>query len=110
MEQGNNLAFRESLVASADASSAWPPARSNSYWLLKRAIDIGVAAGGLLLLWPLLLLVALRIRLTSDGPILFRQKRVGRDGRTFTLLKFRSMLNGSWDADHQRIVRQQICA
>jgi lipopolysaccharide/colanic/teichoic acid biosynthesis glycosyltransferase len=46
---------------------------------------------GLLLLSPLLLAIALTVKLTSPGPVLFRQERVGRDGKAFKLLKFRSM-------------------
>jgi len=61
----------------------------NSY--VKRVFDI-VAAGGLLvMLAPVMCLIALGIRLTSSGPILFRQKRNGRHMRPFELLKFRSM-------------------
>jgi exopolysaccharide biosynthesis polyprenyl glycosylphosphotransferase len=58
---------------------------------LKHAIDRGTAALGLLAFSPVLLLVALAVRLSSPGPILFRQRRVGRDGREFNLLKFRTM-------------------
>ena len=50
-----------------------------------------VAALVLVVLSPLLLAVALAVRLSSPGPVLFRQRRVGRDGRRFDLLKFRSM-------------------
>lgn len=61
-------------------------------YLLKRGFDIVVAATLLLLLLPLLLLVALLIRLETPGPVLFRQQRVGRWGRLFEMLKFRSMV------------------
>ena len=59
---------------------------------LKRGFDIAVAGTAILVLAPLLLLVALIIRLDSPGPVLFRQERVGRDGSKFTMLKFRSMV------------------
>lgn len=58
---------------------------------MKRALDILVAGAGLLLLAPLLLLIACAVRLDSPGPALFRQERVGRRGRPFQIIKFRSM-------------------
>ncbi|HEX2532935.1 MAG TPA: sugar transferase, partial [Chitinophagaceae bacterium] len=58
---------------------------------IKRLIDVGVAVLGLLLLWPLMLYVALRVRLSSAGPILYFQERVGYRGRPFRMIKFRSM-------------------
>ncbi len=58
----------------------------------KRLFDIVVSLTGLLLLLPLLLLVALAIRLTSRGPAIFTQTRVGLDGRPFRLVKFRTMV------------------
>ncbi|MGA2165469.1 MAG: exopolysaccharide biosynthesis polyprenyl glycosylphosphotransferase [Solirubrobacteraceae bacterium] len=61
---------------------------------LKHAFDRVFAATLLLLLSPVLLLTALAVRLTSTGPILFRQRRVGRDGTMFDLYKFRSMRVG----------------
>ncbi|BDG01705.1 sugar transferase [Anaeromyxobacter oryzae] len=61
----------------------------------KRAFDLAVSALGLVVLSPALLAAALAIRLESPGPILFRQRRVGRAGRTFTLYKFRSMRAGA---------------
>lgn len=57
----------------------------------KRALDLAISFVALLVLSPLLAGVAIAIRLDSEGPVLFRQRRVGRNGREFTLLKFRSM-------------------
>ncbi|MGI8666437.1 MAG: sugar transferase [Jatrophihabitans sp.] len=59
--------------------------------VLKGLFDRGVAASALLALSPLFIGLLLAVRFTSSGPALFRQVRVGRDGRTFTMLKFRSM-------------------
>jgi len=60
-------------------------------WLAKRLSDVAIASSALLLLTPLLLVAALAIRLDSRGPVLFRQKRYGLDGREILVLKFRSM-------------------
>jgi lipopolysaccharide/colanic/teichoic acid biosynthesis glycosyltransferase len=65
--------------------SAW------SVSAIKRCIDFGFAAVALLLFWPLLLLAALLVRYKSPGPVIFRQKRVGRNGVLFTVFKFRTM-------------------
>lgn len=59
---------------------------------LKRAFDIFVSAIGLLLLSPLLVILAIGVRLSSPGPIFFRQERVGKDRKPFQMLKFRSMV------------------
>jgi sugar transferase (PEP-CTERM system associated) len=59
--------------------------------LAKRGFDVLLAATGVLLASPLMLLTALAVRLESAGPILYRQERVGENGRVFTLFKFRSM-------------------
>ncbi len=58
---------------------------------LKRSMDLVLSFIGLLLLWPLMILTAILVRMSSPGPILFRQERTGRHGKSFTLLKFRSM-------------------
>ncbi len=63
--------------------------------LVKRALDILLAALALTLGLPILALIALAIRLDSPGPIIFRQTRVGQDGRPFEMYKFRSMRQGS---------------
>ncbi len=58
---------------------------------MKRSFDLLASALGLLLFAPLLLVLALAVWISSGRPILFRQQRVGRHGRDFTLLKFRTM-------------------
>ena len=65
----------------------------------KRAIDIVIAAGALLALSPLLAYCAIRIKIDSPGPVFFRQKRIGRDGWAFQMLKFRTMVA---DADRRK--------
>jgi exopolysaccharide biosynthesis polyprenyl glycosylphosphotransferase len=67
------------------------PRLDNTQRVLKRTLDVAVSVGGLTLLSPLILAVALAIRLDSPGPILFRQKRVGADGKVFLCYMFRSM-------------------
>jgi len=64
---------------------------TNAQRLLKRSFDLTCAAVGLLVLSPLLITVGLLTRLTSKGPALFRHTRVGRHGRLFTCVKFRTM-------------------
>jgi len=59
--------------------------------LSKRAVDFALAIVMLLVSWPLMLVTAICVRFDSPGPILFTQERVGRDGKPFTLMKFRSM-------------------
>lgn len=63
--------------------------------MAKRLFDLLGAALGLLLLAPLLLLVALWVKLDSPGPVFFRQERVGRYGRPFRIHKFRTMRQGA---------------
>ncbi len=58
---------------------------------LKRAMDVLLVGCGLLVISPILALIALAIKLDSAGPIFYRQTRVGKDGRQFSMLKFRSM-------------------
>ena len=59
--------------------------------LAKRTLDLVVAALGLIVLSPIMAMVALAIRITSPGPAVYHQQRVGKDGRLFTIHKFRSM-------------------
>jgi lipopolysaccharide/colanic/teichoic acid biosynthesis glycosyltransferase len=68
-------------------------------YVVKRLFDIAVAILLLLVLSPVCALAAIAIKLTSPGPVLYRQRRVGKDWQEFTLLKFRTMING---AEHLR--------
>ena len=68
---------------------------SRSTLLLKRSLDVALSLAGLVLLAPLLLAAALAVRLDSRGPALFRQTRTGEGGRTFRMLKFRTMVAGA---------------
>ncbi len=81
-----------------------PAQISPSSRLLKRAIDYVVALAMLILLAPVMLLIALAIRLDSPGPVLFRQQRLGRDMRPFTLLKFRTMRVDTDQEEHRRYI------
>ncbi len=65
--------------------------------VIKRIVDVLVSIVGLVVLAPLLALVGLAVRITSPGPIIFRQQRVGAGGRQFDILKFRSMVDGAED-------------
>lgn len=58
---------------------------------VKRALDVLISAAGLVVLSPLLLLIAIAIKLTSKGPVIFRQKRYGKDRGFFEICKFRTM-------------------
>lgn len=58
---------------------------------LKRSFDLLIAGAGVLVIAPLLLLIALAVKLSSPGPVLFRQERYGLDGKRFAVFKFRSM-------------------
>ena len=68
---------------------------TNSSAFLKRALDVSGALGGLVVLAPFFAIVGLIIKLTSPGPVFFKQPRVGRGGETFAMLKFRTMYDGA---------------
>jgi exopolysaccharide biosynthesis polyprenyl glycosylphosphotransferase len=76
----------QALIVPSQLRACTPSAR-----LLKRLLDLGLTIPAIILFSPLMLLSALAIWLESGGPIFFRQQRVGRGGKTFAILKFRSM-------------------
>ena len=82
--------------------------RKRQGYALKRIIDVTGAVAGIVLLSPLMLLAALAVGLTSRGPIIFKQTRLGQGGKPFTFYKFRSMLTGGDDGVHRAYVADLI--
>ncbi|MGA2570375.1 MAG: sugar transferase, partial [Terracidiphilus sp.] len=82
--------------------------RRKSVLLMKRIIDITGSATLLILCAPLFLVIALAVKLSSKGPVFYRQQRVGRYGRTFTFLKFRSMYVNNDSNVHREFVTRLI--
>lgn len=78
------------------------------YGIAKRLLDVYVSTLMLLLLSPILVAVAIAIRVDSAGPILFLQERVGRRGRIFRVVKFRSMRTDNDDSVHRAYVTSLI--
>lgn len=86
--------------------------RGRAYYAVKRSADIVFSAILLAVLFPILIIVALVIALTSKGGVFFRQERVGRNGNLFKIIKFRTMVDGAermgplvTSADDRRITR-----
>ena len=80
-----------------------PRRESRFHRKTKRALDITVSAGLLLFLSPLLLTIALSVVCSAGFPVIYRQRRLGREGRPFMFLKFRSMRNGADRALEQHL-------
>jgi exopolysaccharide biosynthesis polyprenyl glycosylphosphotransferase len=76
--------------------------------VVKRLVDVVGSAVGLVVLSPVLLAIAVAVRLSSPGPILFRQDRMGRRGTRFSMLKFRTMEHGNDARIHQEYLRELI--
>lgn len=77
-------------------------------YTIKRCIDIAGSLCALILAAPVFIVIAILIKLTSKGPVLFRQERVGQYGRAFTFLKFRSMYFQNDHTIHQEYVKRLI--
>ncbi|HTU99433.1 MAG TPA: sugar transferase [Luteitalea sp.] len=86
------------------------PATAGGSLLAKRTLDVCASLALLLVFAPLMLLAYLAVRLSSPGPVLFRQTRIGRRGEPFTMLKFRSMRVDSGHAIHNDYVTWFITA
>jgi lipopolysaccharide/colanic/teichoic acid biosynthesis glycosyltransferase len=77
--------------------------------VLKRFLDYTMASAFLLLSLPLIAVIAAAIKISSPGPVLFVQQRVGRGGRVFPFYKFRTMKHNSDDRVHREFSREFIC-
>lgn len=88
-----------------------PPQRPTRISLMiKRAIDVTIAATALIVLSPVLAYIALRIRLDSEGPVFFRQTRFGANMKEFTALKFRSMKVNTDQSVHRAAIQLSMTA
>ena len=85
-----------------------PGNRKRSLLVVKRIIDVACSALVLILCSPLFLLIALAIKVSSKGPVLFRQQRIGQYGKLFTFLKFRSMFVNNDHLVHRKFVTELI--
>lgn len=65
------------------------------YTVFKRFMDIVLSIIGLIIISPILLIVSLAIKIDSKGPVIFKQERIGKDGKVFKIYKFRSMVVGA---------------
>ena len=83
----------------------WPAAWEG---VARRAVDIGVAGSALLALSPVMAIIAIAIRLTSRGPAVFRQRRVGLARRPFWLYKFRTMRLGGDDTELREMIASEL--
>jgi len=81
-----------------------------SVLIVKRTVDLVGSATALILCSPLFLCIALAVKLTSKGPVFYRQQRVGRYGQTFTFLKFRSMYVNNDSNVHREFVTRLIAS
>ena len=77
-----------------EGNSHHPGITESSYDTYKRVSDLVIALLLLALGWPLLLLIGILIKVDSPGPVIFRQVRIGRGGKPFSMLKFRTMIQG----------------
>lgn len=69
--------------------------RGKGYYILKRCMDVIFSVLGIILMSPLMLIVSIAIKLNSKGPVIFTQRRVGKNGKYFNMYKFRSMVVGA---------------
>ncbi len=88
------------IAAALELHPGWKRLSPWSGSARKRFFDCACVLAALPVLVPLILAIAVAVRVTSAGPVLFRQKRVGRHGQTFTILKFRTMIHVADRAHH----------
>jgi putative colanic acid biosysnthesis UDP-glucose lipid carrier transferase len=86
-----SMRFKVDIVGDQYCINLWGGDRLMTDRQLKRGFDLLISGAGLLLISPLLLLIAIAVRLSGPGPVLFRQDRYGLDGRRFRIYKFRTM-------------------
>jgi exopolysaccharide biosynthesis polyprenyl glycosylphosphotransferase len=118
--QGTSLSFKMNFPSPQQLTEAIPyelmhvleiedtRAGKHVQLVLKRIIDVVGAVAALIVSLPLMALIAIGIKCTSKGPVLFKQTRVGYCGKKFTFLKFRTMHQGAVDQTHRDYMKEFI--
>jgi lipopolysaccharide/colanic/teichoic acid biosynthesis glycosyltransferase len=96
------------MSLAAHSLTGRPAHRLGLYKGAKRAIDLAVASMVLVAAAPVMLVCAVLVRTSSPGPVLFRQRRVGRNGVEFEMLKFRSMYQNADDRMHREQAKREL--
>ncbi len=105
-ERASGLADAPARRAKAAPQAVRGDAAADAGTIARRALDMILALALLLCLLPLLLIVAVLIKLDAPGPILFRQRRLGKNMRPFTVFKFRTMATNATSEAHQRYIAE----
>jgi len=108
MENVSNLKFEKTKNDLEFLGVKYSPRENTfSYNLSKRVIDIFLSSLLLILLLPAIIFIAIAIKIDSPGPIIFRQKRVGKNQKIFTMYKFRTMVDNAEDI-YKEILEKKI--
>ncbi len=92
----------------SETSPTYPPVGSAAALVTKRAFDIVLGTFGLVILSPILVVLAVSVKSTSAGPVLFRQERIGHRGQPFLINKFRTMNVVNDDSEHRKFVTSML--
>jgi exopolysaccharide biosynthesis polyprenyl glycosylphosphotransferase len=98
----------QAMAAEQTAKVRWQTTPADLYPTAKRVFDVMVAVLMLIALSPIMLIVAVAIKLDSAGPVIFKQTRIGKNHKPFTFYKFRSMYTKSDSSVHQQFVKSLI--
>jgi lipopolysaccharide/colanic/teichoic acid biosynthesis glycosyltransferase len=78
------------------------------YKVVKRIMDVSLSSVGIILLLPLFLLIAIAIKIDSTGPVFYKQKRCGKGGKLFSMLKFRTMVDNAEDLQKELLSKNEV--
>jgi len=106
--QGQSSELEHTIPRQARVTIATPARSRRVHHWLKEVLDPAIAVVILLVCWPVLLILALAVKLDSTGPAIFKQKRIGKDGKVFTVHKFRSMYVNADDRLHREALKKLV--